>query len=89
MVLTLHVELEAGRSLGMRLVCPCTVSEIATSLHNCYVSVVIVLFMPIHSYKGHTNSDYKLDSCLSHDDAYVVSGSEDGRVCFWDLVEVG
>lgn len=32
--------------------------------------------------------DYKLDSCLTHDDAHVVSGSEDGRVCFWDLVEV-
>ena len=44
--------------------------------------------MPMHSYKGHTNSDYKLDSCLSHDDAHVISGSEDGRICFWDLVEV-
>lgn len=29
-----------------------------------------------------------MDSCLSHDDAHVVSGSEDGRICFWDLVEV-
>ena len=44
----------------------------------------------LHSrrYKGHKNSDYKLDSSLSHDDAYIVSGSEDGRICFWDLVEV-
>jgi WD40 repeat protein len=42
----------------------------------------------LFSYKGHSNSEYKLDSCLSHDDACVVSGSEDGRVCFWDLVEV-
>ena len=44
----------------------------------------------LHSrrYKGHKNSDYKLDSSLSHDDAHVVSGSEDGRICFWDLVEV-
>lgn len=40
------------------------------------------------SYKGHKSMDYKLDSCLTHDDAHVVSGSEDGRVCFWDLVEV-
>ena len=40
------------------------------------------------SYKGHKNQDYKLDSCLSHDDAHVVSGSEDGTVCFWDLIEV-
>ncbi|CAI8047078.1 WD repeat domain-containing protein 83 [Geodia barretti] len=41
----------------------------------------------LNSYKGHKNQDYKLDSCLSHDDAHVVSGSEDGTVCFWDLVE--
>ena len=26
-------------------------------------------------------------SCLSSSDAQVVSGSEDGRICFWDLVE--
>ena len=28
-----------------------------------------------------------MDSCLSSSDAQVVSGSEDGRICFWDLVE--
>ncbi|ORY42794.1 WD40 repeat-like protein [Rhizoclosmatium globosum] len=39
------------------------------------------------SYKGHKNTDYKIISTLSNDDAYVVSGSEDGRICFWDLVE--
>ncbi len=49
---------------------------------------MVVLTCLVCSYSGHKNSDYKLDSCLSHDDAYVVSGSEDGRVCFWDLVEV-
>ena len=27
------------------------------------------------------------DSLLTHDDAYVVSGSEDGKVFFWDLVD--
>ncbi|KAI9351996.1 WD40-repeat-containing domain protein [Obelidium mucronatum] len=39
------------------------------------------------SYKGHKNTEYKIVSTLSNDDAYVVSGSEDGRICFWDLVE--
>ena len=34
------------------------------------------------------NNDYKLDSVLSHTDGHVVSGSEDGRICVWDLVEV-
>ena len=53
------------------------------SRHHCFSHT-------LHScrYKGHKNSDYKLDSSLSHDDAHIVSGSEDGRICFWDLVEV-
>ena len=49
------------------------------------------LYMKFHtffSYSGHLSSSYKLDSCVSHTDAYIVSGSEDGKICFWDLVEV-
>ncbi|XP_056426314.1 WD repeat domain-containing protein 83 isoform X2 [Hyla sarda] len=38
-------------------------------------------------YSGHQNTSYKLDSCLSEKDTHVVSCSEDGSVCFWDLVE--
>ena len=39
-------------------------------------------------YSGHKNSEYRIDSCMNHTDTHVVSGSEDGRICFWDLVEV-
>ncbi|KAJ3062499.1 WD repeat-containing protein 83, partial [Podochytrium sp. JEL0797] len=39
------------------------------------------------SYQGHKNGDYKIISTLSNDDAQVWSGSEDGRICCWDLVE--
>jgi len=38
-------------------------------------------------YEGHRNSQLKIGSCFTHDDALVVSGSEDGKVFFWDLVE--
>uniref|UniRef100_T1J599 WD repeat domain-containing protein 83 n=1 Tax=Strigamia maritima TaxID=126957 RepID=T1J599_STRMM len=38
-------------------------------------------------YTGHKNSNYKIDSCLSHTDAQACSGSEDGFVYCWDLVE--
>ncbi|KAE8620082.1 hypothetical protein XENTR_v10010091 [Xenopus tropicalis] len=38
-------------------------------------------------YTGHQNHSYKLDSCLSEKDTHVLSCSEDGTVCFWDLVE--
>lgn len=41
----------------------------------------------LNEFTGHINKDYKVDSCLSSSDAQVVSGSEDGRICFWDLVE--
>lgn len=39
-------------------------------------------------YTGHKNQEYKLDCCLSERDTHVVSCSEDGKVFFWDLVEV-
>lgn len=44
--------------------------------------------MCLYRYKGHKNSEYKIDAALTHDDAVVVSGSEDGHVYFWELVEV-
>eukprot|EP00243_Klebsormidium_subtile_P007971 TRINITY_DN3631_c0_g1_i2.p1 TRINITY_DN3631_c0_g1~~TRINITY_DN3631_c0_g1_i2.p1 ORF type:complete len:158 (-),score=15.98 TRINITY_DN3631_c0_g1_i2:64-537(-) len=41
----------------------------------------------LNEYRGHTNKSYKLGSCFSNDDAVVLSGSEDGQVFCWDLVE--
>ncbi|KXS18004.1 WD40 repeat-like protein [Gonapodya prolifera JEL478] len=38
-------------------------------------------------FKGHKNTSYRVPSCLTPTDAHVVSGSEDGRVVFWDLVD--
>ena len=39
-------------------------------------------------YTGHKHSQYKIDSCLNDEDTLIVSGSEDGKVYFWDLVTV-
>ncbi|KAF9129520.1 hypothetical protein BGW39_004079 [Mortierella sp. 14UC] len=41
----------------------------------------------LNAYKGHTNSKYKIRSCLSNSDAFVLSGSEDGNIYIWDLLE--
>lgn len=41
----------------------------------------------LQSYKGHTNSDYRIRSCLGMGDAVVISGSEDGSLYAWDLLE--
>lgn len=46
----------------------------------------LISFTP--RYTGHKNKEYKLDCCLSERDTHVVSCSEDGKVFFWDLVEV-
>ncbi|KAF9092223.1 hypothetical protein BGX23_004493 [Mortierella sp. AD031] len=41
----------------------------------------------LNAYKGHTNNKYKIRSCLSNSDAHVISGSEEGNIYIWDLIE--
>ncbi|KAI8905273.1 WD40-repeat-containing domain protein [Powellomyces hirtus] len=41
----------------------------------------------LSSYQGHTNREYRITSTLSNTDAHVITGSEDGRILMWDLVE--
>lgn len=38
-------------------------------------------------YKGHQHNSYSIESCFTNTDAHVVSGSEDSKIYFWDLVE--
>ena len=40
------------------------------------------------SFKGHKNGKYRVEGGFIDNDAYVVSGSEDGFVHVWDLIEV-
>lgn len=39
------------------------------------------------AYRGHQSKSYRIGCAFSCDDAYVVSGSEDGSVFIWNLVE--
>lgn len=41
----------------------------------------------LNEYKGHMNENYKVEATLTSDDAYVVSGSEDGIIYIWDVVD--
>ena len=54
------------------------------SFSACLLCIILLVF----SYTGHENTKYGIDNCLSAQDTHIISGSEDGRICFWDLVEV-
>jgi len=41
----------------------------------------------LQSYKGHINTEYRIRSCLGLADAVILSGSEDGHIYVWDLLE--
>ena len=41
----------------------------------------------LQSYKGHNNKDYRIRSCLGLADSVIVSGSEDGLLYAWDVLE--
>ncbi|KAL8693480.1 MAG: hypothetical protein Q9218_001711 [Villophora microphyllina] len=41
----------------------------------------------LQNYKGHTNTDFRIRSCLGLGDAVVFSGSEDGEIYIWDVLE--
>lgn len=41
----------------------------------------------LNTYSGHKNSEFKIENRLTKDDAYILTGSEDGMVYVYDLVE--
>ena len=41
----------------------------------------------LNSFEGHINKEYKVDSCAMKNDTHVVTGSEDGHIFFWDLID--
>ena len=41
----------------------------------------------LQGYRSHANQNYRIRSCLGLMDSVVISGSEDGKLYAWDLVE--
>ena len=60
--------------------------HVQVHVHEC-VHVQLLEFNS-YRYTSHCNSEYKIDSCFTNDDAFVMSGSENGKIYCWDLVEV-
>lgn len=50
-------------------------------------SVLIPLKCIVGEYVGHKNSKYMTECGLSKEDDHVISGSEDGLIYIWDLIE--
>ena len=41
----------------------------------------------LNQYKGHVNNKYKVSSCFTLNDAYLITGSEDNNIYMYDMVE--
>ena len=41
----------------------------------------------LNEYAGHSNKEYKIDSCVSSSDRHILSGSEDGNIYIWNLID--
>lgn len=40
----------------------------------------------LQSFRGHTNQSYRCHSVLAQNEAAVLSGDEEGRICAWDML---
>ncbi|CAH1775938.1 unnamed protein product [Owenia fusiformis] len=60
---------------------------LASTLDNCIKLLDKDTGEMLNEFTGHKNTSYKIDSCLSSNDTYVLSGSGDGNVFIWDLLE--
>ena len=41
----------------------------------------------LNEYKGHKNVNYSIECALNKDDDHIISGSEDGYLYSWDLIQ--
>lgn len=54
---------------------------------KCLTKCFIFVYVHKGEYTGHKNSKYMVECCLSLKDDHVISGSEDGHVYMWDLID--
>jgi mitogen-activated protein kinase organizer 1 len=60
---------------------------LASCLDECLRLLDVSTGELLATYEGHKNVSYKLGCSILHDDSLVLSGSEDGRLCLWNLVD--
>lgn len=41
----------------------------------------------LSEYQGHINKTYQIENCMNNDFSEIISGSEDGNVCIWSLID--
>src|SRR5687767_7784464 len=55
--------------------------------HAKHTAIIGKCLTTMFSYSGHRNAEFYLDICLGAHDMRVFSGSEDGNVYIWSLIE--
>ncbi|WIA14257.1 hypothetical protein OEZ85_002793 [Tetradesmus obliquus] len=60
---------------------------LAACLDSCLRLLDVQAGELLASYRGHTHSNVRMGCALLADDQHVVGCSEDGRVCYWELVD--
>eukprot|EP00742_Colponemidia_sp_Colp-10_P011218 GILJ01012434.1.p1 GENE.GILJ01012434.1~~GILJ01012434.1.p1 ORF type:complete len:300 (+),score=22.48 GILJ01012434.1:74-973(+) len=60
---------------------------LASCLDSCMRLIDKITGELLSEYRGHSNTQYRIDSCFTNTDGHVASGSEDGVIRFWDLVD--
>ena len=58
-----------------------------SSTHFLYADKKKIIYAIFFPFWRSSYQSYKMDCCLTNTDAHVTSGSEDGFIFFWDLVD--
>jgi mitogen-activated protein kinase organizer 1 len=47
----------------------------------------VIVYIEWVRFKGHKHNEYKIESILSNKDEYAITGSEDGKIYIYDILE--
>jgi len=69
----------------------CFTKDSQCILTNCLNNTIVLIDKEsgevLQEFLGHRNSKFKINSCLIDNDSLVLSGSEDGFVYCWGLID--
>jgi len=90
-----YFDIAAGRLKTDHIAQPITSARLSTdgqcALISCLDSTVRLMDKTsgglLAEYKSHKHHSYSIESCFTNTEAHVLSGSEDGKIYIWKIVE--